>query len=784
MCFDLITIIALGLAAYLGSIATSSGVFISIKSQITPNIPFGYSVAATLVLASLISVWLISSLRIRVDRGRFLILGLAAALIAAHCARILTELNLRPQSVALWTVAILVALISGIVARVKTGASYDAYGSLSDTDSPPDYRRSGLNLFIFFLIAISSAVLFSYRLLDIPGDMNGFGTHAVSAADRLLHGEVAFKELVLFREMTQEECGNSLPYVLWHGFFQVLFGGISFTAARIACALASWLSVLMMFRVGRHLGGIKYGLISMATYAAIPVTLFNARSEGIFGFSALLILLIADFAFMFLRKPSAVRAIIFGLAIPLAGYGIANIKLYFFAIVLTLAYAIARRKRIGLYTRRGALSIAAALLLLLPQLLNLEQVRMRIRGRGEHIFGGVLNHLAQQDPTKPTPLLKATEILKENVEYLAKGLFGPWTGGMPAIPSGLAVMVVIGVCMIARSPLSPGRVFLALMFISGYFAPLISIPIGWTRILMLNIAQALLISSVWSELFYSLQSFRFRRIGYGICCIGIIFSFNASVPAIEYFFNQTPSTSAARQFILQQAIGTVVFFNDLHEASGNTLRWNPPHIGRDSDAERQLIVIREESVEATASLIERLDLPATILSNNAPPLRLASTPQWRTERINHSLWAMQHTSTSENGTPIVKALEPTHLDSKSAVIIERLSYTAPRLFMTGISPASPVTLKLEIGTNLDRVAIIARGRNSYSAPVTLDIDNNAVAVEHIKLVSSTGNSSWFYLPKLASGTHTVTLQLEPDAPPNTAFVEDVVVIGLPEARGG
>jgi hypothetical protein len=782
MYLDIFTLIALALAAYLGTITSSSAVFLSIKSQISRDLPLGYSVLAAIAFALLIIVWLISCLRISGNRSRFLILGTATALISAHCARISSELNLGFQSGALWAVTILLSLISAVVTRVKTGESFDADGSLSVNTAPPDYRLTRINWVVFCLIAIFSAVLFSYKLFDIPGDMNGFGTLAISAANRLLHGELAIRELVLFREMTQEECANSILYVFWHGFFQVFSGGISFTAARVACAAASWLSVLMMFRVGRHLGGVRYGLISMATYAAIPVTLFNARSEGIFGFSALLILVIADLAFLFLRRPSVTRAIVFGFAAPLAGYGIANIKLYLLAIILTLICAIARRKQLGLYAKRGALSIVIALLILLPQLFNLEQVRMRVRGRGEHIFGGVLNHLAQIDPAKPTPLKKATKILKENFEYLSNGLFGPWTGGMPAIPSGLAVALVIGLCMIVRSPLSPARIFLALMFIGGYFAPLISIPIGWTRILMLNIAQALVISSVWSDLFYSLGSWRFRRLGYWICCAGLIFSFNASVPAVQYFFNQTPTTSAARHFILQQPINTIVFFTDLHEASGNTLRWNPPHIGRDSDAERQVIVIREESVESIASLIERLDIRATILSNNAPPSNLVSIPEWHTERISLSLWAMQHTASNEKRVPTVKVLEPTRLDSNSAVIVNQVSYTAPRLFMTRMTPKSPINLDFQIDTDLDPVAIIARGRNSYSAPVSLEIDNNAVAVEpvqHIKPSSQSGNSSWFYTPKLTSGTHTVSLQLQEDAPPNTGFIEDIVIIGVP-----
>lgn len=779
MSADLLTILAVGLAIYLGAATPDSILPQAVELLLPIHTKPNHSTLISVLGITSIVMWMIALFPLRKRREQSRILCIAAAMIAAHGARLAWHPNTGSNTLALWGIAIFIAITGGIVTRATSKDS--ANDSATLCVRPPSVERPMTisAWFMFTFLAVCSATLFSYRLLDIPGEMSGFGTQAISAAHRLLHGEVALRDLVLYREMTQEECGNSLPYVLWHALFQLLFGGMSLTAARIACAAASWLSVLMMFRVGRHIGGPRFGLVSMAVYSAIPVTLFNARSEGIFGFSALLILTICDAGFLFLRSPSLGRAIIFGLCVPLVGYGIANIKFYLLSLFATICYVILRRKQIGLYARYAALTACVAIALIVPQLLNLHEVKVRVQGRGEHIFGGVLLHLAYLDPSKPTPFRKALEILLENCRYLGESIFGPWADNMTTLPGGLSVLFVIGLCLIISSPLAPKCVFLGLMFFAGYAAPLISIPIGWTRMLMVNIAQALVISLVWSELLRLIRASTFPRIGSFLCLIGVAISLRSAIPAEQFFFTQDHSLGHARRFIMEQPAGTVVFFTDRHESSGNFLRWNPPHIGRDSTAERPLIGIREQSVGVVKSLVENLKIPAVIISNESPSVENQVSSNWRLKRIHGYLWAMAQLSQLPAASPVVQVLEPTKLDAGSPVMPGHVAYTSARLFMTQILQKSPLSLEFSLESDLERVAIIARGRNSFSAPVDLVIDNGKVALQVNKHVEGEANSTWYYAPQLSSGTHTMLVQLQNDSPPQFGFIDDIVIIGTP-----
>src|SRR5262249_42156940 len=53
--------------------------------------------------------------------------------------------------------------------------------------APSVYWRVG----IFTAIVILSAILDSYRLLDVPGELDPFGTQAMVGAKRLIHGELS-----------------------------------------------------------------------------------------------------------------------------------------------------------------------------------------------------------------------------------------------------------------------------------------------------------------------------------------------------------------------------------------------------------------------------------------------------------------------------------------------------------------------------------------------------------------------------------------------------------------
>ena len=773
------TFLAIGLAIYLGATTPGSILPQAMESLLPTSAKLSDSTIIYTLGITSVAMWLTALLLTRQRRETARIICIAAAMIAAHSARLAWQPNSGSNALTLWVIAIFIAVTGGIATRVT---STDPANDTATLSVRPPLVEQSMDMsvwFMFTLLAACSAALFTYRLLDVPGEMSGFGTQAISAAHRLLRGEVALRDLVLYREMTQEECGNSLPYVLWHALFQSILGGMSLTAARIACATASWLSVLMMFRVGRHIGGPRFGLFSMAVYSAIPVTLFNARSEGIFGFSALLILIIFDAGLLFLRSPSIGRALIFGICVPLVGYGIANIKFYLLSLFATICYVILRRRQIGLYSRYAALAACVAVAILLPQLLNLHEVKVRVQGRGEHIFGGVLLHLAYLDPSKPTPFSKALEILLENCRYLGESIFGPWADNMTTLPGGLSVLFVIGLCLIISSPLAPKSVFLGLMFFAGYAAPLISIPIGWTRMLMVNIAQALVISLVWSEILRLIRASRFPRIGSLLCLVGVVISLRSTIPAEQIFLNQDHSLSHARRFIMEQPAGTVFFFTDRHESSGNFLRWNPPYIGRDSTAERPLVPIREQSVGVVKSLIERLNIPAVIISNDSPTVENPTSSSWQTRRIHGYLWSLAYAPQSPPSTPVVQVLEPTKLGPSSQVMLGHVAYTSARLFTTQLVQNSPLSLDFSIDSNLERVAIIVRGRNSFSAPVDLMIDNGSVPLQVNKHVDSEANSTWFYAPQLTSGPHKMLIQLQSDAPPQFSFIDDIVIIGTP-----
>lgn len=307
-------------------------------------------------------------------------LGILAALLAGHAARLSWLVNSGAHVVVLWGIAIAVALTSALITRDRFSDAFGDGATLAPRIPPTDYFLNRVGWVFFILIAAGSAALMSYRLFEVPGELNSFGSQAISSANRLLHGEVAIRDLVLYREMTQEEAGNSILFVLPHALSQLFSGGPSLAAARVVCAVASWLSVLMMFRVGRHVGGVGFGLVAMAIFAAIPVTLYNTRTEAIFGFSALLILTVCDIFLVFLRKPSVGRAVLAGIAAPLVGYGVANIKFLFFALIITLVVVIVRRGQVRGYLRYGVVAAGCAFLILIPQLLNFSELKARVGG--------------------------------------------------------------------------------------------------------------------------------------------------------------------------------------------------------------------------------------------------------------------------------------------------------------------------------------------------------------------------------------------------------------------
>jgi hypothetical protein len=62
------------------------------------------------------------------------------------------------------------------------------------------------------------------------------------------------------------------------------------------------------------------------------------------------------------------------------------------------------------------------------------------------------------------------------------------------------------------------------------------------------------------------------------------------------------------------------------------------------------------------------------------------------------------------------------------------------------------------------------------------VDEGTIPVETLGYTSSEGSSTWFYLPQLSSGTHSIKLQPKPEGASGAFLVDDVVVIGVPRAK--
>jgi hypothetical protein len=320
------------------------------------------------------------------------------------------------------------------------------------------------------------------------------------------------------------------------------------------------------------------------------------------------------------------------------------------------------------------------------------------------------------------------------------------------------------------------RLLLAGLFAGSYFGPAISIPLGWIRLLMINPAQALLIGSLWAEIFLLFRAMRIR----GAALLTATIAASALVSVIEPlkgFLNQTHNLALSRSFALQEQPGTLIFFTDKLETSGNMMRWNPPKLGRDSLAERPVVVIRETSIGAAKMIVEQLNVPAIIMSNEPPPAEFAGTTNWTTSQEPGQMWVMRHSGGDLSRPAVVTAVDPRILDSSSPVFMERVYYQTYRLVLTPIQQ-EPISVKFSLAKPLSKAFMILRGRDSFTAPVDMSIDNGALQLTPHASQADGKSTTWFESGALASGDHTLTLTLRPDAPEPQRYVDDVTIIGV------
>lgn len=705
--------------------------------------------------------------------------AILAAMAMAGCARLSRIMGDPLPSTALWGAAFVIAIGAGYIFRRAVAyppslANLNAAPDSAYGDSESKVERTSRSVWFGVVIVQAFAAIFwGYRLTQSPGDIYSFGANALISAQRLLLGQLDWNELILFHEMTQADCGYSLPFVLWHALFQILCGGMSVFAGRLALVAASWLSVIFMFRVGRSIGGSRFGLFCMIIFAALPLTAFQSRVDGIFGFSALLVLIALDIVLSFIRRPNFVNSILLGCTVPLVCYGLANIKLIFIAGLLTFAVSFFRSRTLRQGAWRLVFSFMVAGLVLLPQLSNLSQVKQQMRGRGEHIFGGVLKQAALNDPQGRGLWEMAKLQLEVNFAGISHSILGPWDDQVGTLPSILVMPLVVGVGLSIAQAFRPDRFFMLALAGGAYFAPLIAIPMTWNRLLLLNVAHAPLIALVWFELYEIFKKTSLRRLLIPMHGIALLISLASGLVIATSFLHMKSQLGEVVKLLETKAHGHVVFFTDKIETSLNYLRWNPPLLGRSSDARIPVAGIRENGVVATSRVIEFLEIPALVLSNDPIPPELSAKGSWKTELAPGNLSAMWHKPSGMDRRPIVRAVDLLKFDSNKPLFFGRLSYASANLLEADIPPEG-IEVYFDLSEPLEKAALMVRKGSSYSAAVKVFLDGSELSVLEESEATADKRTVWFSVAGLQSGRHSI--RILPSAGSESA--DEVVIVGV------
>lgn len=682
------------------------------------------------------------------------------------------------SAVHLYWLGFFMACIAGLVSR-RFVSSPETSRLFSFYHAKQAASRNYLYHLILGLVVLVAGWLYFYRLTELPLELNSFGTQAMSAADRLLHNQVSWWDLILFREMTQEECGNSLPFVLWHAMFQVLFDGLSITASRMACATATLISCWFMFRVSKHLGGMLFSVFTTATYALLPLTIYNAKLNGIFGFSSLLVLLIIDRLLVFCKYPSIGRGCLLGLCLPLGAYGIANIRLMIIATIVCSAYFIVatRARSWRSYITPSLVTIVVAGVIILPQLFNISRVQHQVRGRGEHVFGGVLTQMLVLEKNKHTRLEKTVSVLYDNALTIGKTFTPANNETLSRLPHRLAPLFIVGVALIVTQLRIAHTMFILALLVASYIAPLVAIPIYEHRLLMLNTSQALVIGYVFHLL---VAIFRFNHgLTGGAIAIGSIVTMTllAVSPITTSFFKSKNPIAEIRNRLIEDTTYRVVYICTQHETAGNFIRWNPPFLGRDSNAIHPIVIFSAEDISNIQALVEFLNAPSTIICNNTSSRRLQSSQLW-TELLLTPPFRWMSFQNSNHIKPIVHAIDPWHLSSKDRVILPRLSYFSPRLFVRPI-PSKGIQATFSSSIPYRRFAVLPRGARGGKISVTVSIDGKSLDVPLSHEPTSQSLVTWFSGGYLSTGTHRISVYLNEDTHNRNEALEDIIVIGIP-----
>lgn len=712
--------------------------------------------------------------------------GVVSSMSFGTAAWVCTRFDYTNASTALWWLCILVAIIttkrwaSLILIRDTIRPVTDQ--SCENTQLSDGYQDrtnvSSLQWVCLLAVMIITSIAYVWRLTEVPQYVRSYGLRGFFSAHLFLSGLLPIESLVLFREMTQEECGYSLPFVLWHSLFQQLPGGMSLFNARLACASAVWLSLLFMFRVGRRLFGSTFALLSLVVYASLPVTFFDARHEGIFGFSSLLFLICSDAALSFIANPSRLRAILLGLTLPLLGYGIANIKLMSLAIFATLVLVLIKDAQFRSHWRRILLAASVSMVLLLPQLMNWRTVTNALSGRGEHLLGRNFKHMISSDPLQRGYWYHVQESLTNNISNIASTLFKHAHDEPVTHLSLLSPLVLIGLTMCLTKARNHAYFFIITLTAGAYAALLVAVPASEERMMLLGIPQTFLIATLWLHLYRLLSKQTTKPVAVSITVIIVT---AACTPGLAYALQElrTPTEAGTLGTVMaRRGHNRIVFYSHDHETILNTLRLNFPTFGRDSSAKTPIIGMPPNGNKAFREVAEELALPAILINRRQDDTTTGIQSNWQREEIQASRWERWHILWNDAQTLshkfIVKSLLSLSDVYQDPTIQVRDPYSSPTLRERNI-PSKWVEFPFELDGAYQSGAICVQNSNSYSPAVEVTVDGNPVNDRQIRQGEPGKEVVWFLTKQLSPGKHTVAVRRPEQAA--EAWVSEIVFIG-------
>jgi len=662
--------------------------------------------------------------------------------------------------------------------------------------STPGERRvspySLAHIVLFAVVAFSCAGVYALRLTDFPELLDPYGgVSGAGVAKRLVDGKVDVGSMILFREMTQEECVYSLPFMAWLGLFQLLTGGQTIFAARLASATAILVSLVLIYRTARRLLSPGAGLIAMAVFGTIPATILNARMSRIYAFSTMLLLIVVDVAVGFVKKPTWPRAVLLGLVSPLVAYGIANIRIGALAVAcLVVAYFVADREFRRLALRRLPVSLLVLGVLLIPQIRHYDVVARQVQGRGEHIFSYIRYGSLFSEQTQAE--IKRT--LVENLVFFERISWGQG-GTFHSIPPLTTILMLLGVSVCIATIRSPDRLFLLLFWLTAYLGPLIAVPFTPIRTFMFATAQALMVAVFLNQIWLYFRASRARFVVGSVLVMCTIVVCAYQLAGMTELLQRTQRTKLV-EFLESSDHGGLVFFaSETDSTLLPTVRQSSPALGRDFKSRMQVLGMRFDDIIGAAKLAQALDIDAMIVGppQIEPFKQLANESDWKVDEISPELGALVRKSTAENETTAV-AIEPIEFTAQDPPFpAHALLWPASETAMVRVVNNLRIAPSVSIPEDFDRFAVIVRtGHNApppgQSGAFEIAVDGTLTCRAEMPKLSHivVGLASCVIEAPLVAGVHSLQLSAAVDVAPGSQgpviTIDDITIVGV--SRGG